>query len=79
MVGNIDNWCLYQKTADSVLPLDITTYEEAFDAMWSIDHSLGHPQDFRKKKFVMDKKYFKIPDQCIPLFLQLCQLCFSTW
>jgi hypothetical protein len=58
--------------------LSITTYEDVFDVMQSTHESLGHPRDYRKNKYALDELYFKIPEQCVKIFLKLCPLCFPA-
>ena len=76
LVGNIDKRCLYCRTPNGTVA--ITTLEEVFDVMRTIHYSLGHPRDFRKNKVALDEKYFKIPEKCVRLFLQLCPMCFPS-
>jgi hypothetical protein len=52
-------------------------YEDIFDVIYNNHESLSHPRDFQKNKFALDEKYYKIPERCVKLFLDLCPLCFA--
>jgi len=77
LVGNVGGKCLYRKGSFNN-HLSITTYEDVFDVMQSTHESLGHPRDYRKNKYALDELYYKIPEQCVKLFLKLCPLCFPA-
>jgi hypothetical protein len=53
-------------------------YEDIFDVIYNNHESLSHPRDFQKNKFALDEKYYKIPERCVKLFLDLCPLCFAS-
>ena len=74
MMGNINKRCLYWRTDES---FHISSHY-VWGCVWCDAINLGHPRDYRKNKVTLDEKYFKIPEQCIKIFLQLCPLCFLS-
>jgi hypothetical protein len=77
ILTNVKDRCIYRRNKIGEW-VQVTFYEEVWDLMHSSHQDLSHTRDFKKNKTALDKVYYKIPEQCIRLFLKLCPICFSA-
>jgi hypothetical protein len=54
------------------------TYNEIFEIMYHHHDRLAHTRDYNKNKTELDKAWYKIPESCIQLFLNMCPICFPA-